>query len=85
MVRYGMVWYCDVWYGMAWCGMVWHGTDRVVAWEVVLAGAGSMSGATAWGGQQAGASTAHGTVVRTTARIISRNPRRVVLLPKEYC
>ena len=43
-----------VWYGVALTG--WW------AWEVVLPGAGSMSGATAWGacacaGQQAGAST----------------------------
>ena len=75
------------WYDMAGCCMAWYGMALTGwwAWEVVLPGAGSMSGATAWGGQQAGASTAHGTVVRTTARIISRNPRRVVLLPKEYC
>ena len=44
--------------------MVWRGTDR--ARVVALAGAGSMSGATAWGGrcggQQAGASTMHRSI-----------------------
>ena len=57
--------------------MVWRGTDR--ARVVALAGAGSMSGATAWGGrcggQQAGASTMHRSILPT--RIIS--PPRVVL------
>ena len=63
MLCYVMVWYGMAWYGIAWYGMALTGWW---AWEVVLAGAGSMSGATAWGGrcggQQAGASTMHRSI-----------------------